>query len=159
VAQIDATATTTGVYTVVVGTLVSNGTRSGAGTYQLILAHTPEMFVVPSGDDGGPLTNGANQTGSIQQGDLDLWSFSATAGDAISVSIGELTDANGQFWPWIRLRAPNGNQLGFSSGDVAAQINVTAPTTGLYTVVVGTIVSNGVRSGAGTYQLVLTNVP
>ena len=44
----------------------------------------------PPGDQGGPLTNGALHTGEILQGDLDVWTFTANAGDRIAVHIGEI---------------------------------------------------------------------
>src|SRR5947199_373411 len=34
------------------------------------------------------MTNGANHTGAITLGDLDLWTFSASAGDYINLRIG-----------------------------------------------------------------------
>ncbi len=42
--------------------------------------------------EGGPLTNGGMHTGEIVKGDLDVWTFTATAGDRIAVHIGEITD-------------------------------------------------------------------
>ena len=56
------------------------------------------------------MTNGANHTGSIVVGDLDLWSFSATQGDAITIAIGEVT-GTADFAPWIRLVAPDGTTV------------------------------------------------
>ncbi len=52
-------------------------------------------------------------TGEILQGDLDVWTFTATAGERIAVHIGEITDTD-DFRPWIRLWAPNGATLGDS---------------------------------------------
>src|SRR5262245_40013438 len=101
------------------------------------------------------MTNGANHTGTIHLGDLDQWTFQANAGDAISLAIGELTDDN-NFTPWIRLRSPDGTQLGSGFGALAGYINVaSAPLTGTYTVVVGD--ANG--TGTGTYRLTLAKTP
>jgi hypothetical protein len=148
VAQINVgTAPQTGLYTVVIGSY--DGYRIGTGTYQLTLAQSPGSFIVPPGDDGGSMVNGANHTGTIHQGDLDQWTFQANAGDAISLSLSEVTDT-GSFQPWIRLWAPNGAQLGNQWSGAVAQINVgTAPQTGLYTVVIGSY--DGYRIGTGTY--------
>src|SRR5215475_12870252 len=56
----------------------------------------------------GTLINGDNATGAIlTAGATDSWTFDAVAGEAMSISIGEQTDANGHFSPWIRLFAPN----------------------------------------------------
>jgi alpha/beta superfamily hydrolase len=145
----------TGTYTVLVASGDAGGT--GTGTYRLTMAKTPGAFIVPAGDEGGPMTNGANHTGSIHLGDLDQWTFQASAGDAISLAIGELTD-NNNFTPWIRLRSPSGAQLGSDFGTLAAYINVgSAPLTGTYTVVVAT--GDAAGTGTGTYQLTLAKSP
>ena len=47
---------------------------------QLTLAQTPGSFVVPAGDEGGPLSNGVNHAGVIHRGDLDQWTFTASQG-------------------------------------------------------------------------------
>src|ERR1039457_1541533 len=67
------TATNSGTFTV----LVSDGYGGGTGTYALHLAQIPEAFIVPAGDEGGPMTNGGNFTGIITLGDLDMWTFTA----------------------------------------------------------------------------------
>src|SRR4030095_118908 len=124
-----------GTYTVLVGTGDSLGV--GTGTSRLTLAKTPGAFVVPPVDAGGARTNGATHAGTIHLGDLDQWTFQANAGDAISLAMGEVTD-NGSFAPYIRLRSPNGTQLGSSFGTLTAYINASAPLAGTYTVLVGT---------------------
>src|SRR5207302_1899706 len=54
--------------------------------------------------------------------------------------------------PWIRLRSPDGAQLGSSFGTLAAYINVSsAPLTGTYTVLVATGDAGG--TGTGTYRI------
>ena len=50
---------------------------SGTGNYLLTLAKTPGTFIVPAGDEGGPMTNGANHPAVIHRGDLDQWTFTA----------------------------------------------------------------------------------
>src|ERR1019366_8469370 len=54
------TATNSGTFTA----LVSSYFIGGTGTYVLHLAQMPEAFVVPSGDDGGPMMNGGNYAGT-----------------------------------------------------------------------------------------------
>src|SRR5947207_2098244 len=84
--QIAATAPTSGTYTVIVGT--NDGTVSArnndTGSYLLTLAKGPGVFATSAGDEGGDLTNGATQAGTIYLGDLDQWSFTATQGDYIA---------------------------------------------------------------------------
>jgi hypothetical protein len=139
----------TGIYSVVVATGDAGGT--GTGSYRLTLARTPGVFVVPAGDEGGPLTVGANNNGAIHLGDLDQWTFQANAGDAISIAIAEIVD-NNNFTPWIRLRSPTGAQLGSSFGATGGQINIASATlTGTYTVLVGT--GDAAGTGTGTYRI------
>src|ERR1035438_8748367 len=78
------TATNSGTFTV----QVSSFYAGGSGTYVLHLAQFPEAFIVPAGDEGGPMTNGGNYAGTITLGDLDLWSLTANAGDNIVLRLG-----------------------------------------------------------------------
>src|SRR5438874_12727164 len=66
-AQITVTAPTSGTYTVIVGSYLS-GYFDGTGSYLLTLAQGPGAVVVSNGDEGGPMTNGATNAGSIYQG-------------------------------------------------------------------------------------------
>src|SRR5437870_1467293 len=67
-AQTAATAPATGTYTVIVGT--ADAGNNATGSYLLTLAKAPGAFVTSAGDEGGPLTNGATQAGTIYLGDL-----------------------------------------------------------------------------------------
>src|SRR5207247_2359270 len=94
-------------------------------------------------------------------GDLDMWSFTAAAGDAIIVRVGEVTDA-GNFEPSVRLYSPSGGLLGSSAGDLAAEVTATAPANGTYTVVVDdwTLAHSAASVGnTGTYRLHLARAP
>src|SRR5205823_3929952 len=79
---IDTVAGVTGTYLVLVASFDAG--YDGEGTYRLTMTHTPGPITVSPGDQGGPLENGAMQTGEIIQGDLDVWTFDATAGDRIA---------------------------------------------------------------------------
>lgn len=88
----------------------------------------------------GVLTNGENHAGAIGvAGEVHEWTFVAGQGDAITVSIGEvfIGEVDPGFVPWIRLRRPDGTQVAQDWGALAAQVTVTAPLSGTYTVVVG----------------------
>src|SRR5438034_606538 len=158
--QIAATAPTSGTYTVIVWT--NEGTVStrnnDTGSYLLTLAKRPGTFATSAGDEGGPMTNGATHAGTIYLGDLDLWSFTATHGKVIALSMSEVLSYTTRFRSWIRLVSPTGVLLGNSIGASAAQITVTAPTSGTYTVIVGT--NDGTVSArnndTGSYLLTLT---
>jgi hypothetical protein len=148
--EVEVTATNSGTFLVVVGD--GNGALSGSGSYQLTLAKTGDPVVVSSGDDGGPMTNGVMHLGTVQTGDLDLWTFTANSGDALVARIGTITGTN-TFTPWIRLYGPNGKLLDSGFGTLAGEVEVTATNSGTFLVVVGD--GNGVLSGSGSYRLTL----
>src|SRR5204862_7672854 len=96
------------------------------------------------------MTDGATNAGNIYQGDFDTWTFTATQGDYIALSVGAVTQASAHFAPWMRLVSPTGALLGnsFPGAGAAAQITVTAPTTGK----IGRAASRdrGCKAGAGS---------
>ena len=107
-AQFAVAAGLAGTYTVRVA---SGDTGNDAlGNYVLRLAKVPGTFTV--GDEGGALENGANHSGRIDVGDLDMWTFTANQNETAVVSIGEVPVGSGQpdpgFWPWIRIYNPLG---------------------------------------------------
>jgi hypothetical protein len=145
----------TGTYLVLVGSADSG--VDGTGTYRLTLSKSPGPITVSAGDQGGALTNGANHIGDILRGDLDVWTFTATAGDRIGVHVGQITETD-DFRPWIRLWAPNGATLGSAFNLAAAEIgDVIAPATGTYLVLVASADSGG--DGTGTYRLNFAKTP
>src|SRR5947207_1850765 len=154
--DIAATAPTSGTYTVIVGSYLS-GYFDGTGSYQLTLAQGPGSVVVSNGDEGGPMTDGATNAGNIYQGDLDTWTFTATQGDYIALSMGAVAPISAHFAPWIRLVSPTGALLGNSAtGTGASDIAATAPTSGTYTVIVGSLLGfGGAIDGTGSYLLTL----
>ena len=105
------------------------------------------------GDEGGPLTNGANATGTITLGDIDMWSFTANTGDNINLRLGTTN-----FDAWLQLFGPDGKLLvsGTDDGYLDAYINnYTATNSGTFTV----LVSSSSSEGTGTYALHLAQVP
>jgi hypothetical protein len=149
VVQINAILPQAGTYTVRAS---SNG-GVGTGNYQLILMKAG-AFVVPSGDNGGHLnTNGTNQPGTITIGDLDRFTFNASAGSPLTVTMTK-TGGTADFRPWIRLVSPTGAIIASASGASSAVVNIAAPQTGLYTVAVGT--NDTGNDGTGTYNLSVT---
>src|SRR5256886_17463478 len=71
------------------------------------------------------MTDGATNSGTIYLGDLDTWTFTATQGDYIALSMGTVAPASAHFAPWIRLVSPTGVLLGNSAtgqgaGNIAA---------------------------------------
>jgi len=108
VGEVAVRATNSGTFTVVIsdGSTYDNHT----GDYRLTLAKTGSPIVVSPGDEGGPMTNGVMHTGAISVGDLDVWSFTAQAGEALVVRAGIIT-GSGNLYPWVRLYGPDGASL------------------------------------------------
>ncbi|MBV9169248.1 MAG: PPC domain-containing protein [Chloroflexi bacterium] len=105
------------------------------GTYSLNLAQSATPFVVPAGDEGGPIGNNQNVTGAVFRGDMDQWSFCASKGQTLEVTATD-TGQNTAFVPRIDLFGPDGTDLAANANDVAAQVTLTAPADGTYTILV-----------------------
>src|SRR5439155_498440 len=88
--QVATNAPTTGTYTVIVRSEERRVGKECTCRYLLTLAKGTGAFATSTGDEGGPLTNGATQAGTIYLGDLDQWSFTATQGDYIAQSMSEV---------------------------------------------------------------------
>jgi hypothetical protein len=158
-AELEVRAPSAGTYTV----LVSNSTccnQSGPGSYVLTVAKTPGPYAVSSGDQGGPMTNGANHAGVNQVGGLDPWTIQANFNDDIAVSIGEVLGSgpDPNFFPRLRLRGPDGASLGDNTGNNAAELEVRAPSTGSYTVLVSSSTCCN-QTGPGSYVLTVAKRP
>src|SRR5438874_10868792 len=107
------------------------------------------------------MTDGATNAGTIYLGDLDTWTFTATQGDYIALSVGAVAPMSAHFAPWIRLVSPTGVLLGSSAtGTGASDVAATAPTSGTYTVIVGSLTGfGGAIDGTGSYLLTLAQGP
>jgi len=149
-AEVAVTAASSGTYLVVVGD--ASGSYSGSGAYRLTLAKTGSAVVVSPGDEGGPMTNGAMHTGTIDVGDLDVWTVNANVGEAIVVRMGEVVSGS-SLTPWLRIYSPTGALLGSNFSSIGAEVAATAPISGTYLVVVGD--ASGSYSGSGAYRLTL----
>ena len=160
-AQVAVRAPLTGTYTVLVANREDWYVQASPGSYVLTLAKTPGPYSVSPGDEGGPMTNGADHAGVVPIGDLDPWTFQAAANDSITVSLGEVlvSGPDPNFVPWLRLRGPDGALLGDDWGSNAAQIAVRAPLAGTYTVLVANRESGYVQSGPVSYSLTVAKTP
>ena len=112
----------------------------------------PGTLMISPGDEGGPLTNGTLNAGTIGIGDLDAWTFTATNGDSVVLRAGALSGGI-YFEPWLRVYGPDGRLV--RSADpgniVAVEVALTATNSGTFTVLVG----DGSYAGIdypGTYQ-------
>ncbi len=145
-AELNYTATNSGTFTA----RVRSYSPGGTGAYVLHLAQFPEPFIVPPGDEGGPMTNGGNHEGTISLGDLDLWSLAANAGDNIVLRLGT-TGFDGD----LNLYGPNGALLKTVASGVDAELDYTATNSGTFTALVRSYSSGG----TGAYVLHLAHFP
>src|SRR5439155_1330136 len=131
------------------------------GSYLLTLAKGPGTFATSTGDEGGDLPNGATEAGTIYLADLDQCPFTATQGDYIALSMGEVAPATAGFQPWIRPVSPTGLLLGNGIGTSAVQIAATAPTICTFTVIVRTsaLFPYATLFRSGSYLLTLAKGP
>jgi len=155
VGAIEAVAQLTGTYTVEITS--ADVANQGTGAYLLTLATGPADFIVPNGDEGGPMINGANHEGTIHRGDLDQWTFTAIQGAAISLRVGEVDPVSTAFVPWIQLRDPNGVPIGSGYNYLVGAIEIVAPLTGTYRVVIAS--GDVPNEGTGHYLLTLATGP
>src|SRR5262249_37361592 len=86
---------------------VSDAVQTGSGNYQIQLGQIPEAFTVPTGDEGGSLTNGASHPGTLTAGDLDMWTLQAQAGDRIVLLLSK-TAGGASLIPLMELFGPDG---------------------------------------------------
>jgi VCBS repeat protein len=115
----------------------------------LVLWTAPLLFAQ------GTISSGEALPGTISPaGDIDTWTFSATAGEEIIVSLGRLTDTGGGFIPRIRVFSGPTLIAADTAAPTAARVIFTADQTGTYTILVddGNI---NTPDGTGTYQLFL----
>lgn len=123
-----------GTYTV----FVSAYYAGGHGDYHLSLA-TSGAFQTSASDQGGALTDGIAQTGAIDLGDVDLWSFTACQGTSVTVTMAEIPVGPGvpdpNFYPFARIIGPSGTVVTSAVNALTAVVSFTAPLAGSYTVV------------------------
>src|SRR5262245_19297181 len=119
--------------------------RSAAARWRRLFVHGPALAAVCCAalvlglvpDEAraqGALSNGGVHSGVISSaGEVDAWTFTATSGDSIVVAIGEI-GGDSDFYPYVRLVAPNAAVVTWAGGAQATRISAAAPQTGTYTV-------------------------
>jgi hypothetical protein len=152
-AEVTTRATNSGTFTVV-ATDGNNG-WGGTGNYRLSLAKTGQPLVISPGEEGGAMSGLASYEGTIDTGDVDAWSFTVCAGDTISLNLTELVSGS-TLTPWLRLYGRDGALLKTVSGAATAQVTMTAPASGTYTVLVSDLTAGWV--GTGTYRLTVNGL-
>jgi len=134
---------------------VSESGANTTGSYQLYFVLSSGADMVPSGDQGGSLTNGASHSGSIALADLDTWSFQAGANDAIHVQIAEVGSSS--FDPYVRVYSPDGSLVASDYSSASASLAFNAAVGGKYKIVI----SDGSSHAAytGNYNLIFAQSP
>ena len=100
-----------------------------------------------------PVTNGDGFVGQITRaGEIDTLTFSATAGDYVALSVGEVSGTP-DFTPWVRLIGLTGALIASDYGSVVAQASARVSKTGTYKVLVGS--NDSGNNDTCTYRLTL----
>jgi hypothetical protein len=104
------------------------------------------------------LSNGGNHAAVLQVGGLDAWTFTSTKNDGIALSLAKaLGNGDTTFYPWLRLKGPDGSLLRESyavySDTNSVDVDQRAPQTGVYTVLVAN--RNSSQIGSAGYVLTL----
>jgi hypothetical protein len=150
-AEVATRATNSGTFLVVASD--GNGTLSGSGDYRLTLAKTGDPVVISAGQQGGPITNGTEEMGTLPTGGLDAWTFTAIPGQAITLRMGQVTSTN-SFNTQLRVYDPSGALLGLGYyGGLSVEVVTRATNSGTFLVLASD--GNGTLSGSGDYRLTL----
>jgi len=148
---INASAATTGAYTLVVSDFTNNGStgNSGTGSYNLFVTRS----ALGAAAEASLVPDGRAMAGTMALGDLASYTFTATAGENLQVRVAK---TSGTLVPRYDLYGPSGNFITSSyASTVASAINASASTTGAYTLVVSDFTNNGStgNSGTGSYNV------
>jgi hypothetical protein len=147
------TATQTGTYTALV---YRQNNAITSGQYQVTFVKSPGDFIVPAGDEGGPILDGASYAGSLLRGDMDPWSFYANQGDSVRVTVSEAGNPTG-FIPLLEVHAPNGALVTYCFSTLNCAVGQFAATqTGTYT---AWVERQDNTDGVGQYLLTMTQAP
>ncbi|MCD8534814.1 MAG: hypothetical protein LR011_08510 [Verrucomicrobia bacterium] len=124
------------------------------GTYVLYQVKTPGQFSAPGGDEGGKIIPETLHDGVLTLADMDVWSFAANAGNRITINAQEMAGGS-SFSPRIQVYGPEGQLINSVFHASLAQLNFTAPDSGLFMVVI----SNNILGGNGSYQISTSGLP
>jgi hypothetical protein len=142
-------AAVSGTYTVVVYDW-SSGSLAGTGDYAL------HFVKGPGSNEGGALTSGTVVSGTIEKGDLDSYSFAASAGEAVQLRFVDV--AGSTLTPGLAVYGPTGASVSWDYRSDVAYAAFNAAVSGSYTVVVYDWSSNSL-AGTGDYQLHFAKAP
>jgi len=146
-----------GTYTIDVQDFLGNGT----GAYDVELAVAPSTQATDSNGDGGVIKSGQTKAGTINRfGDIDVFTFSASAGNTFDISLGDATSGS-SVRPYLQVFNPSGtrvinNATSATATSVDGIFTVPAGAGGTYTAIVQDFIGN---STGGAYDLELDVAP
>ena len=111
----------------------------------------------PSDGDGGPLQSGARATGTVLEGDADVYTITANAGDSLFVTFAEADGQNSVFDPSLVVYGPGGEVLASDfDNSVGGEVGLTdLAQGGTYYV----MVHDSFGNDAGDYALTAVRAP
>lgn len=128
------------------------------GNFTLTLNIDRPLAPPPADDDtpgDGRLTYGSRETGTLQRGTSDEWTFQARAGDVVTIEM-----SSGDFDTYLRLLGPTGGQVA-DNDDIAYPDNTNSAIrdielgdSGLYTILAGAYSPDA----RGTYTIALSSL-
>jgi hypothetical protein len=139
VATVRETLEHTGIYTVVILDGTQGGTRTGPYDLHFVL--------VPGANEGGLLSDGASIAETIDLGDLDSYTFLASAGSEVDITVVDSAASVETLAPLIALYNPAGVYITQNVGGTTANISRTLSEDGIYTLVVADGIQGGTLSG------------
>jgi len=139
-AEVSVVAPVTGNYLIVAEHGRTNGrSLTLEGDYEIKTLVVGKSLMVTAGDEGGEMVNGETKRGRITTGLFDIWTLSADAGQVVLARLGERNRTPVQdFSPGLAIYGPTGQLLDseFDYDDDEAEVLITAPRTGTYTLVI-----------------------
>ena len=136
---------------------VTDSTRTRSGNYSLTLVNLTRGPLTSSGDrDGGEIQSGQTIAASLGVSDLDVYQFTAQAGDRVILQVGETAGYN--MTPDVEVRAPDLTTI--VADDTASRVilEFDIDQTGTYTIVQRHDRSDHPWDSTGNYNLTLVNL-
>ncbi|MCO7226763.1 hypothetical protein [Pleionea sp. CnH1-48] len=147
VAAISYKITESGTHTVIVSD--QSACLCNGGDYEL---HFVQM---PGANEHGQLLNGDSVTGSIEQGDLDSYTFDASSGEHIQLRLSDVNNTG--MYPRMWLYGPNGEYITLGQGAHVAAISYKITESGTHTVVISD--QSACLCNGGDYELHFARLP
>ena len=109
--------------------------QDGTGRREQVANYEVHFAKSIGANENGELINGGSVSGDITLGDLDTWTFEATAGERLNIQLADVDDTG--FFPFMTLYAPDGTRVGSVSNYMVTNLyNIAASQTGTYILLV-----------------------